>query len=280
MKFLEGRTEIQKRWITGVFGVVLFVSLLVYGGAFGAFLIASVLSLGMADEYARMGFQMVDRAIKRNALMIAAWLSLIFVSLLGDAEGHWLILTFTGLFSFFLYLLRFHDAADFREHFKEFGIFFVGVFYSGVMPSYLLKIQQVNNGVSWLLLFFFIVWGTDTGAYFAGKKFGGPKLYEKVSPKKTRSGAIGGIGTAYLVTIIFKFFFLREMSWFFVVLAPGIVSVLAQVGDFCESFIKRAFAVKDSGSILPGHGGFLDRFDGVVFGLPFMYACMKILSSV
>ncbi len=191
-----------------------------------------------------------------------------------------MILTFTGLFSFFLFLVRFHEPSQYREHFKELGVFFIGVFYTGVLPSYLLKIQQVGNGVTWLLLFFFIVWGTDTGAYFAGLRFGGPKLFEKVSPKKTRSGAIGGIATAYLVTIVFKLFFLREMSWLFAIMAPAVVSVLAQVGDFCESFLKRAFAVKDSGSILPGHGGFLDRFDGVVFGLPFMYACMKILNSV
>ena len=127
------------------------------------------------------------------------------------------------------------------------------------------------------MLFLFIVWAGDTGAYFAGKKFGKRKLYFAISPNKTIEGGIGGLAVSMFITLIFKLFFLQGMSWFLVFFVPLIVGITAQVGDLCESFLKRAFDKKDSGTILPGHGGFLDRFDGVVFSLPVMYACIRVL---
>ena len=78
-------------------------------------------------------------------------------------------------------------------------------------------------------------------------------------------------------TILYKLLLLREMSWLGAIVTPLIVGATAQAGDLCESYLKRAFDRKDSGTILPGHGGFLDRFDGVVFSLPIMYACIKVL---
>jgi phosphatidate cytidylyltransferase len=99
-----------------------------------------------------------------------------------------------------------------------------------------------------------------------------------ISPKKTVEGALGGFGLSLLISIVFKLTVIKNFGWLGILIIPGIVVIFAQVGDLCESFLKRAFSKKDSGSILPGHGGFLDRFDAVVFGLPVMYACVRIFN--
>ena len=87
---------------------------------------------------------------------------------------------------------------------------------------------------------------------------------------------IGGLAGGLLATILFKLVFFHEMKWSAALIIPLVVGVVAQVGDLCESFFKRAFDKKDSGSILPGHGGFLDRFDSLIFCLPVLYGCIRL----
>jgi phosphatidate cytidylyltransferase len=153
-----------------------------------------------------------------------------------------------------------------------------GLFYLGFLPTFFLKIHGSASGVHWTMVFLLINWASDTGAYFAGKKYGKTKLYPLISPKKTREGALGGLACAWVVIFIYKVLLFGAMGWGAVIIVPLLVGVASQVGDLCESFLKRAFDKKDSGSILPGHGGFLDRFDGVVFSLPIMYACTRVFS--
>jgi phosphatidate cytidylyltransferase len=153
--------------------------------------------------------------------------------------------------------------------------------YSAFATSYLIALPLFlalvrGAGAHWTLLFLFIVWAGDIGAYFGGKRFGRKKLYEKISPKKTREGAWVGLLCGLAVSILYRLAFFPGLSWTAAVVVPLAVGIAAPVGDLVESFLKRAFDTKDSGSILPGHGGFLDRFDGVVFSLPVMYACVRV----
>jgi phosphatidate cytidylyltransferase len=129
------------------------------------------------------------------------------------------------------------------------------------------------------MLFFCIVWADDVVAYFVGKRFGRHKLYPLISPKKSLEGAEGGLIGGVVITVLYKLLIFNDLHWLGVVVIPLLVGVAAQVGDLCESFLKRAYGKKDSGSILPGHGGFLDRFDGVVFSLPVMYVCIRIFQG-
>jgi phosphatidate cytidylyltransferase len=152
-----------------------------------------------------------------------------------------------------------------------------GLVYLCFIPLYIPKIYESAHGTEWVVLFLFIVFSGDTGAYFAGMKFGKHKLYPTISPKKTVEGAIGGIASGMLITLFSKLVFFKSLHWSSIVIFPLFVGSVAQVGDLCESFLKRSFDCKDSGSILPGHGGFLDRFDGVVFSIPVMYACIQLL---
>jgi phosphatidate cytidylyltransferase len=129
------------------------------------------------------------------------------------------------------------------------------------VASVLVRLDQ-EKGLSALILVLLVVWATDIGGYFAGRAIGGPKLWPQVSPKKTWAGAIGGFVASLLVAIGFSASNLGKTLP--LVTLAAMLSIAAQFGDLFESAIKRRFGVKDSGHIIPGHGGVMDRLDGFV----------------
>ena len=274
---LVSGNELQKRAITGALGGVLLLLLIIFGGWLGIFFLTTVLSLGMIYEFCEMTFQLPDAMEKRYLLLSMGWFCGIVNLLAPQSEFELLIFCFLGLFAYALYTVRRYEPEQFRDHFLELMTAVFGVLYLIFLPLFLTRIYEVSQGVHWTVVFFLIVWAGDTGAYFAGKKYGEHKLYVAVSPKKTWEGAAGGLGAGLLVCLLYKLILFRNMPWLAAFAAPILVGATAQVGDLAESLLKRSYNCKDSGSILPGHGGFLDRFDGILFGLPVMYACIKIL---
>jgi phosphatidate cytidylyltransferase len=121
------------------------------------------------------------------------------------------------------------------------------------------------------------VWATDSFAYFAGRKFGGAKLAPKISPNKTWSGLAGGVVGSALTTGLLAWIFDFEAAGAYVIIGAAL-AVVAQMGDLFESFMKRRADVKDSGTIIPGHGGLLDRIDGVLTAAPCFVLMVSALS--
>jgi phosphatidate cytidylyltransferase len=115
-----------------------------------------------------------------------------------------------------------------------------------------------------------VVWATDTGAYFTGRQVGGEKLAPDISPSKTWSGAIGGLALGTLAGLVVWLLVVPQSPWWIGLLIAATTSVLGQLGDLSESAIKRRFRVKDSGDIIPGHGGLMDRLDSLTFGALFI----------
>ena len=116
-----------------------------------------------------------------------------------------------------------------------------------------------------------VIWATDTGAYFTGRQVGGEKLAPDISPGKTWSGAIGGLAMGTLVGLIVWLLVVPQSPWWIGLLLSAALSIVGQIGDLAESGIKRRFRVKDSGDIIPGHGGLMDRLDSLTFGALFVY---------
>jgi phosphatidate cytidylyltransferase len=140
-----------------------------------------------------------------------------------------------------------------------------GVYYAGFPAIALIAIRQdPEYGFHAILYLFLVVWSADTGAFFIGRMVGGPKLAPKISPNKTWAGFIGGALTACAAGMVFAMWFghtsIPTIAWLSIALA-----VISQGGDLGESFLKRFFGVKDSSGLIPGHGGVLDRLDGLVF---------------
>ncbi len=137
-------------------------------------------------------------------------------------------------------------------------------------------VQGVSLGQTILLGHFLVVFSGDTGAYFAGRFFGRHKLYPAVSPKKTVEGGIGGLVLGAITLPLYCHWMLPHLPTWQVVVAALALGVVAQVGDFAESLFKRATDTKDSGALLPGHGGMLDRIDGVLFAAPWTLALLLL----
>lgn len=148
-----------------------------------------------------------------------------------------------------------------------------GMIYVGALMGCLAMTVHLGHDVGRyaIVLSFLTVWLGDTVAYFAGRAIGGPKLYPAVSPKKTWAGAVGGLLGSALGGVLGWLWFFPTYSWLFFVILGCVVGVAEQIGDLSESLLKRSFNVKDSGTLLPGHGGMLDRIDGLLFGAPIVY---------
>ena len=158
-----------------------------------------------------------------------------------------------------------------------FGIFYVLLPFCFLILSYSASSYwSFENDSRIILGFFILIWSNDTFAYLVGRAIGKTKLFERISPKKTWEGFIGGVictqGIAYILSIYFTE--LAPIHWFVVAF---IVSVLGTLGDLVESMFKRSLGVKDSGNILPGHGGILDRFDGVLLSSPFVVTYLMMV---
>jgi phosphatidate cytidylyltransferase len=155
---------------------------------------------------------------------------------------------------------------------------FLGIFYVAVPFSLLnLAVFSVDGVYKYEILIgcLLILWATDTGAYFAGTRFGKTKLFERVSPKKSWEGFLGGAFSAIAVAFVIAKYFHTIADWKWLVIA-GIIIIAGTYGDLIESLFKRSIEIKDSGNRLPGHGGFMDRFDGLLLSAPFITAFLKI----
>ncbi|HEX4384045.1 MAG TPA: phosphatidate cytidylyltransferase, partial [Myxococcales bacterium] len=119
-------------------------------------------------------------------------------------------------------------------------------------------------------------WANDTGAYFAGRAFGKHKLYPRISPSKTWEGAIGGTLSSIVGACVVQRFFLPALSLHGAIVIGAGAAILGPLGDLSESMLKRAYGAKDSGKLLPGHGGLLDRLDALLFNAPFVLLCARL----
>ncbi len=154
----------------------------------------------------------------------------------------------------------------------------LGFVYCGYFPLHLLLLRdissaQYNDGLGFVVMMFTAILLTDVGCYYAGSRFGKHKLAPVVSPNKTIEGSIGGAVCAVIGAVVIGYFI--GVEWYMSVLAGFFCTMFAQIGDLCESLIKRDAGVKDSGNSLPGHGGFLDRTDSFIFTIPVMYYFCK-----
>ena len=148
----------------------------------------------------------------------------------------------------------------------------LGVLYIGLPLSLLVLMDRAPRGNVWIFFLLTVIFLGDTGAFYCGRLLGKHKLYVIVSPGKTWEGAVGGFASSVLGGMLFSQAFDLHDSVATIAAVSGVISIAGQVGDLAESMIKRNYGAKDSGTILPGHGGFLDRVDSLLFAIPVCYA--------
>lgn len=162
--------------------------------------------------------------------------------------------------------------------FVNISVTLLGVLYIAFPFSLLSVLGFLEGDYNWHVILgcILLIWTSDTGAYFVGKSVGRRKLMERISPGKTWEGWVGGMVSALLVAWLLSFYLtdLDAVRW---VVIGGIVSVFGVLGDLVESMLKRGLEVKDSGTLIPGHGGILDRFDSLLMVIPFIVAFLKLV---
>jgi phosphatidate cytidylyltransferase len=177
------------------------------------------------------------------------------------------------------YLFRFRDIPSVAG---RYAATVTGIVYAGYLTTYLAKLKLIDRHQAGdtVLIVLIVAWLADTGGYFAGRFLGQAKLYPAVSPKKTWAGAWGGIAGSVIGVAALKLISAHDLTWLDVglIAIPG--GILGQLGDLTESLIKRSVGVKDSGALLPGHGGLLDRIDAVLFIAPYVYGYLMIRDAI
>jgi len=195
------------------------------------------------------------------------------------AASHAITLILAVVVPMLYFLFKFRDIPTVAQRITG---TIMGIVYAGLLTTFLalLKRSDPEHGAATVLIVLIVAWVADTGGYFAGRFLGKTKLYEAVSPKKTWAGAWGGLAGSVLGLVVLKLAYAEWMTWVdvFAIAIPG--GMLGQMGDLSESLIKRSTGVKDSGALLPGHGGILDRIDAVLFIAPYVYAYLQIRAAI
>lgn len=178
------------------------------------------------------------------------------------------------VFLFFLYgLLGNRELADSSLDVAHKAL---GLAYLSLPLSFLTPLVALEEGRWWLLFLLVVIWSNDTFAYFTGKKIGKHKLAPIISPKKTVEGAIGGIAGGAMAGLLLVHFSGMDSDPLSTILITIVIGLVAMAGDLAESLLKRGAGVKDSGTIIPGHGGVLDRIDSLIFPVPLLYYYLAV----
>ena len=277
---IQKYSNLTQRLITALFGAAVVVSGIMYGQwtYFAIFFLICLLTL--LEFYALAG---LDGMVVQKTLGMISGLVVFSLSFFIEAD----IISYRYYFVIFplvscVYMVKLYKKFE-RKPFTNIAYTFLGVFYVAV-PFALLNIATFENQkYDYQIIFgcLFILWASDTGAYFAGTLFGKRKLFERISPKKSWEGVIGGGLLAMIFSYGLPYFFssigheptIRSWQWMVI---GGIIIVGGTYGDLIESLLKRSIEIKDSGTSLPGHGGFLDRFDGLLISAPFIVAFLEI----
>lgn len=177
-----------------------------------------------------------------------------------------------------LWIVHRHKQEDlpYEYWFTQAQVF--GLIYLVTFPSFIPRIHALPHGPTFLILLMGIVWLGDTGAYYGGKLMGKHKLSPNISPGKTLEGSLTALVVCAAYAVAHGKYALPHMAPWKLVLIAVLASIVAQAGDLIESMMKRTYKVKDSGSLIPGHGGVFDRFDSVILAAPFFYFLVRILS--
>ncbi|TCL74019.1 phosphatidate cytidylyltransferase [Rhizobium sp. BK251] len=244
--------ELQLRIVSGVILAAVVLAATWYGG-FVFRLVASLIALLVYYEWTSI-IRLHERDIQANAI---GWLGQVAVA----------AATLAGETGYAVGLLALFTVVTVARSLFRAGTWWspVGVVYAGMTGIALAEIRGDDAvGFVAMLFIFAVVWATDILAYFVGRSIGGPKLAPAISPGKTWSGAIGGAVSAVIAGTAVAYAFFPSVGWG-IALVALLLSVCSQAGDLFESFIKRRFGVKDSSHLIPGHGGVMDRVDGLIF---------------
>jgi len=273
----------KKRVISALVAIGIGGPLIIFMGPYAIYLFTMIILAGCLYEY--FGMVMAKEYSKDIRLFgVLAGTIVLFVSIF-DHSYYLGSLAMMLIFYCLYFLLRAKvyvkhvgpsDDAKVGKSFSDLTLSIFGILFFSLFLGYLPMLRDSYDGLNWVILLMAVVWLGDSGAFFIGRKYGKTKLYPVISPKKTVEGSLGGIIFSTVGAILCKLIFFHSLDFVDCFVTGILGGTFGQLGDLVESMIKRSVAVKDSGAVMPGHGGFFDRFDGIIFAAPFFYFYVKI----
>ena len=258
-----------KRWITGLITLPILIYLVVQGGVLFNLLV-SVGCLFSLWEYVRI---VITADGKKPSNIIVWWgfvisLAIIWAAYFVGPEVVVVVIALNLLGSAFFSLFQFRADSAVTDLIRK---QIQGIIYIPLLLSFLVLIRNGPQGMTWIFYLLGIIFAGDICALYVGTALGRHKLCPAVSPGKTVEGSLGGLTANLVVGAIGKYYFLPQTSWGFILFFIVAVGAAGQIGDLFESQLKRVSNLKDSSGLLPGHGGFLDRIDALLFAAPVAY---------
>lgn len=257
----------KQRIITAIIALILFVPLVVIGGLPFTLAVYIIATIGLFELLRMKDIRLfsIEGILTWIALAIllmpVTWSDVVY-----DKSGYTKI---EMAFAIILILLIYTVIVKNRYTFDHAAFSVLAALYVGIGFYYLIETRL--SGIEYVIYALMVIWTTDSGAYFVGRKIGKRKLWPEISPNKTVEGFVGGILSAVIFACVFQYFYAITSTYAILVGVTIVASIIGQLGDLVESALKRHYAVKDSGKLLPGHGGILDRFDSLLFVLPLLH---------
>lgn len=264
------------RIISAVVAVLLLIVSYHFFQTMGVLVVASFVVIGVQAEFVKLMFDKSNfRYLEYFYFFLAA--SGFLIGLFYPSS----LLILSGIIFILSVALVFFTSPDqsLDDLFETVGKVGLGIPYIIILPVLAVGPLAQTGGQEFFFSLMAIVFTGDAFAYFAGKFFGKKKLWEAVSPKKTWAGGWGGLLGSVLAGLVSHYVWLPQIPLYVLLPVSLTTGFLGQVGDFFESLVKRVTGVKDSGQIMPGHGGFMDRVDGIIFGAPPIYIIFKLFGS-
>ena len=265
-----------QRWLTGIIALPILILLILGGGVYFALLLVAVALVGMG-EFNKIQYARCDPKPSKIILGggYAAAPLMITAAHLQIPAGPLCLLAGVILAGGAAALLDVEHAQETAQHLAG---QILGLVYIAGPLVILVLIRSGPQGASWIFYLLMVIFAGDTGAYYLGSYLGKHKLCPRVSPKKSVEGALGGVGANLLAAALAQLLFFNALALAAAMALGVLAGAAGQIGDLFESIFKRAAGVKDSGTILPGHGGILDRIDALLFAIPVVYAGRYLLA--
>lgn len=258
------------RVLSGAIAIPIVLGVVLYGSEWLFFALITALVLVGGYEF----FSMTDRVGIEGYPVVAAFLSIVLL-LSFKFDGQYLLLW--GVVAFFaLFLAWAIKDKNVKVALDQISYTLLGIFYVAGLSGYFILIHGLENGRHWIVFLFLIIWLGDSAAYYGGRNFGRRPLAFEISPGKTIEGALFGLAGSLVGGIIAKLTFFQGTSLLHCLLVALFCGIIGQFGDLAESVIKRYAGVKDSGKLMPGHGGVLDRIDSLLFAGPALYLYYRL----
>ncbi|MCS7214182.1 MAG: phosphatidate cytidylyltransferase [Candidatus Calescibacterium sp.] len=276
--------ELQARVISGLVFAGVFLFVILEGGLVFVLAVTALVALASLEIYQLLEMK-GESPYKFLGILLSSAIPII--SYIAPYDFVFAILSFSLIAIFFIQVV----SREFKGAIEKVLMTYFGIIYTGWLGgAHSIMMRNIEEHVDVVenfaridagaFLFMFVVASTvsaDIGAYFAGKRFGRIKIAEKISPGKTLEGFLGGLGLSILVAILMKIIFNPQGTLFTYIFLGALCAFVGLIGDISESALKRDVHVKDSGFLIPGHGGVLDRLDSLIFSIPVLYYVCKYM---